>query len=343
MKRNWIAILFSITIIAFLLDIAIGSVKIPINEIVKIIFGSKSDNLAWQNIIQQIRIPKACTAVLAGSALSVAGLLMQTLFRNPMAGPDVLGLTSGASLGVALVMLASGSVGSITLIKQLGPLGSWMTVIAASLGSSLILLIVLGISLKIKNNVTLLIIGIMIGTLTISVVSLLLFFSSPDQVQEYLTWTFGSIGGVTGTHLFTLLVFVLIGLFLSLLSTKSLNMLLLGENYARAMGLSVIKSRILIIAATSLLAGSITAFCGPISFIGLAVPHLCKAMLNTSDHLPLAISSCLVGSIIMLICDIIVHSAVDQAVLPINVVTAFVGAPVVIWVIIRNKNAKPSF
>ena len=337
-KRIWMSVLFLVALSVFFLDIALGPVKIPLEKVIHVILGMETDNYIHANIIENIRIPKAITAILCGCALSVAGLLMQTLFRNPMAGPDVLGITSGASLGVAMLMLASG-VG-INMIKQVSWFHSWMIVMAASFGSAMVLLIVLGISIKIRNNATLLIIGIMIGTLTISVVSLLLFFSSPEQVQDYLAWTFGSIGGVTKKHLYILSLFVSIGLFLALLASKSLNMLLLGENYAQAMGLSLTKSRIIIIAATSLLAGSITAFCGPIAFIGLAVPHLCRALFNTSDHALLIAASCLTGSTIMLICDIIVHSAVSQTVLPINVVTAFVGAPVVIWVILTKGNIK---
>lgn len=337
-RRAWIALLFITTLFVFILDIALGPVNIPFKKVIDIVFGLENGSFTQMNIIENIRIPKAITAVLCGCALSVAGLLMQTLFRNPMAGPDVLGITSGASLGVATLMLASGA--GITMIKQVTWFNSWLIVTAASAGSATVLLIVLSISIKVRNNTTLLVIGIMIGTLTISVVSLLLFFSSPEQVQDYLTWTFGSIGGVTKTHLYTLASFVGTGLFLAFLSCKPLNMLLLGDNYAQAMGLSLIKSRIIIITATSLLAGSITAFCGPIAFIGLAVPHLCRALLNTSDHAILIVASCMTGSILMLTCDMIVHAAVDQTILPMNVITAFVGAPVVIWVILTKSTIK---
>ena len=235
----WIMGLITVTLVFFLLDIAMGPVKIPLKDILKIILGEGVDSVAWTNIVEQIRLPKACTAVLVGCALSVGGLLMQTLFRNPLAGPEVLGLTSGASLGVSLVMLASGSVATIQAVKQIDFLGGWILVLAASTGSAITLLIVLSISLRVRDNVSLLIIGMMIGTLTISLVSLMLYFSSPEQIQDYLMWTFGSIGGVTGKHLFSLFVVVSVGLLISLLTSKPLNMLLLGENYARTMGLSV--------------------------------------------------------------------------------------------------------
>lgn len=342
-KSIWIVGLVLLTFFFFFADIALGSVSIPLKDIFKIIAGDEVDNIGWMNIIEKIRIPKAKTAILVGCALSVAGLQMQTLFKNPLAGPDVLGLTSGASLGVAIIMLASGSITSLTVIKQMDLLGSWLIVIAASLGSALVLMIILGISLKIKDNVTLLIIGIMLGTLTISFVSILLYFSSPDQIQDYIMWTFGSIGGVTENQLQPLSLIVLIGLFLSIIAAKSLDILLLGENYARTMGLSVNRSRVLIIASTSLLAGSITAFCGPIGFIGLAVPHLTRALMKTSSHSYLIIASCLIGSIIMLLCDVISQLPGSHTTLPINVVTSFIGAPVVIWVIIKKRNNKTSF
>ncbi len=336
-------LLLTVAIIFFLMDIALGPVPIPFKEIIKIIFGHGSDSISWNNIIEKIRIPKAETAVLAGLGLSVSGLLMQTLFRNPLSGPEVLGVTSGASLGVSLVMLASGGILSAATINQLDLAGGWILVTAASLGSALILLIILAIANKIKDNVTLLIIGIMVGTLTISLVGLLLYFSSPEQTRDYLMWTFGSIGGVTGSHLSILAGAVLLGLILSLTASKSLNMLLLGENYARTMGLEINKARVLIILATSFLAGSITAFCGPIGFVGLAVPHLCRAIFNTSDHLKLIIASSLMGPILMLVCDILGQLPGSQTLLPINFVTSFLGAPVVIWVIVSKRQAKRSF
>lgn len=325
------------------MDIAIGPVRIPLKEVLKVLLGMDVDSVAAVNIIEKIRVPKAITALLAGCALSVGGLLMQTLFRNPLAGPDVLGITSGASLGVSLVMLASGTIPTVQAVKQTGFLGGWIIVAAASLGSALVLLLVLAISIKVKDNASLMIIGIMMGTLTISMVSLLLYISSPEQIQEYLMWTFGSIAGVTGKHLLTLSVVVGAGVLLALAASKRLNMLLIGENYARSLGLSITGSRLLIIAATCLLSGGITAFCGPIGFVGLAVPHLCRGLLNTSDHLRLTLASCVMGCIVILCCDILSQLPGSRTHMPLNVMTAIIGAPVVIWVIARARHRKNLF
>ena len=327
----------------FLTDIALGTVRIPLGDVARVVFGMDIDSMAMAHIIEKIRIPKAVAGLLAGCALSVSGLLMQTTFRNPLAGPDVLGITSGASLGVSLVMLVSGTLPSMQAVKQAGILEGWLIVAVASLGSALISALVLAISLKVKDNASLMIIGIMIGTLTISIVSLLLYLSSPEQIQDYLMWTFGSIGGVTGRHLYTFAAVVGLGVMLALAASKSLNILLIGENYAHSLGLSVIRSRLLILAATSLLSGTVTAFCGPIGFVGLAVPHLCRALLRTSDHLRLILAACLMGCIVVLACDIVSQLPGSQTLMPLNVMTALVGAPVVIWVIARRGHRKGFF
>jgi cobalamin transport system permease protein len=339
----WFSALLLAAAALFILDVAIGPVHIPLKDILRVVFGMEIDSAATANIIGRIRIPKAITGILVGSALAASGLLMQTLFRNPLAGPDVLGITSGASLGVSLVMLASGAIPSVQSVKQTGVLGGWLIVAAATMGSAAVLLVVLAISFKVKDNASLMIIGIMMGTLTLSMVSLMLYVSSPEQIQDYLMWTFGNINGVTGKHLATLSIAVGIGIMLALAASKPLNMLLIGENYARSLGLSVLRSRMLIITATCLLSGSITAFCGPIGFIGLAVPHLCRALLHTSDHLRLTLGSCLMGSIVILACDIISQLPASRSLMPLNVMTAIVGAPVVIWVIARAKHRKSLF
>ena len=268
---------------------------------------------------------------------------MQTLFRNPLAGPSVLGITAGASLGVAIVMLASGAATNAFAIKQLGISGSWLIVLASTMGSALVLLIILGISMRIKDNIVLLIVGIMVGNVTISLISVWQYFSSPEEIQDYLIWTFGSLGGVIEDQLLLLSIVVISGLFLSMIASKSLNVMLLGENYARSMGLSTSYLRVTVILATSLLAGSVTGFCGPIGFIGIAVPHLTRSLLNTSDHRFLIPSSALMGALLMLICDIIAQLPGSQTTLPINAVTALVGSPIVIWVIMKNRNLKASF
>jgi len=342
-KFSLMASLALAVVVFFVLDLALGSVKIPLSDVVSILFNSQHDNIAWQKIIEFIRLPKGFTAILAGAALSVGGLQMQTLFRNPLAGPSVLGITAGASLGVAIVMLASGAATNAFAIKQLGISGSWLIVLASTLGSAIVLLVILGISMRIKDNIVLLIVGIMVGNVTISLISVWQYFSSPEEIQDYLIWTFGSLGGVIDDQLLLLSIVVIAGLFVSMIASKSLNVMLLGENYARSMGLSTSYLRITVILATSLLAGSVTGFCGPIGFIGIAVPHLTRSLLNTSDHRFLIPSSALMGALLMLVCDIIAQMPGSQTTLPINAVTALVGSPIVIWVIMKNRNLKASF
>lgn len=330
-------------LLLFLIDIVLGSVTIPTLEVLGILVGKGSDNQIWVSIIEKIRLPKALTAVLAGSALAVSGLQMQTLFRNPLAGPSALGLTAGASLGVAVIMLSTGSITTVFMIRQLDWMGSWLIILSAIIGSTMVLLILLSISAKIADNVVLLIIGMMLGNVTIAIVSIWQYFSQPEQIQDYLLWTFGSLGGVTQQHLSVLSIVIVIGLILAFASSKALNVMLLGQNYARSMGLPVRKARLLIILSTSILAGSITAFCGPIGFVGMAVPHLTRSLLNTADHRVLIPGCCLMGAALMLVCDIVAQMPGSQTVLPINAITALIGAPVVIWVIMRRRNLQSSF
>jgi iron complex transport system permease protein len=325
---------------AFLADVATGSVQIPFKEICRSLLSLHSDNQTWQYIIEKIRIPKAFTAVLAGCGLSVSGLQMQTLFRNPLADPAVLGITSGASLGVAMVMFAGGSITTLYTIKELGLSGSWLIIGAACLGAAGVMLLVLALSSRIRDNVVMLIVGMMIGTITLSVISIWQYFSAPELIKDYLLWTFGSLGGVSGSQLYILGGAVAAGLIISLLSSKLLDALLLGENYARSMGLAPQRARIIIICSTSLLAGSITAFCGPIGFIGIAVPHIARPLFKTSDHRILIPACCLTGTLLMLLCDMIAQLPGSQTVLPINIITALVGSPVVIWIILRRNNIR---
>jgi iron complex transport system permease protein len=332
--------LFLLLLVVFLLDVAIGSVHIPLKEVFKTLFSLRSQNNTWRYIVANIRIPKAFTAILAGCGLSVSGLQMQTLFRNPLAGPDVLGITAGASLGVAVIMLAGGSIATLYTIKELGLSGSWLIIVAACLGAAGIMLLVMTIAGSIRDNVMMLIIGVMIGTITLSIISIWQYFSSPELIKDYLLWTFGSLGGVSGDQLWLLSVAVVIGLIVSFLSSKLLDALLLGENYARSMGLTVKRARIIIICSTSLLTGSITAFCGPVGFIGIAVPHIARSLFNTSNHRILIPGCCLIGTLLMLLCDMIAQLPGSQTVLPINIVTALIGAPVVIWVILHRNNRR---
>lgn len=339
-RSTLIWLLFLVLCCLFVLDISIGPVSIPIREVVKIVFNQLCANKAWVFIVQRIRIPKAITAVVVGCGLSVCGLQMQTLFRNPLADPSVLGISSGASLGVALIMFYGGSVTSLFTIQELGISGSWMLILAASLGAALVMGMVLVISARLKDNLVVLILGVMIATLVNSVISIWQYFSAPEQIKEFLLWTFGSLGGVTDSHLMALTLVVSTGLVISFTSSKLLNTLVLGENYARSMGLTIQRARLVIILSTSILAGSITAFCGPISFIGLAIPPMARSLFNSADHRLLIPACCLIGASVMLACDSISQLTGNQTALPINIITALVGSPVVIWVLIRRNNLR---
>jgi iron complex transport system permease protein len=341
-RSAWLLALAGLVLLGFVLDIALGPVRIPVVAVVKILLGQAVDNPAWTFIVREIRLPKALTALAVGSGLAVSGLQMQTLFRNPLAGPSVLGLTAGAGLGVAAVMLAGGSVANSFAIRALGLGGSWSLVLAATAGAALVMTLVLALSARVRDNVVLLIVGLMIASVTGAIVSLWQYFSAPEQIQEYLLWTFGSLGGVVGTHLAVLATVVGVGLVLAFASAKPLNALLLGENYARSMGLVVGRSRTLIIASTSLLAGAITAFCGPIGFVGIAVPHLTRALLRTADHRLLLPGSCLAGAALTLACDCVTQLPGSQTSLPLSVVTSLLGAPVVLWVVLRRQNIRSS-
>jgi iron complex transport system permease protein len=330
--------LLLLLLLAFLLDISLGPVKIPLKEVFHILFSFSSDNTTWQFIVAKIRLPKACTAVLAGCGLSVSGLQMQTLFRNPLADPSVLGITAGAGLGVAMVMLTGGSMATLYAIRELGLSGSWLITLAACLGAGAVMLLVLLLSGKLRDNVMMLIIGIMIGSITISIVSIWQYFSAPEQVKDYLLWTFGSLGGVTGSQLAILASVMAVGLIMAGLSSKMLDALLLGENYARSMGLNPRRARLVIICSSSLLAGSITAFCGPIGFVGIAVPHITRQLFRSSSHRVLIPACCLTGAVLLLLCDVLSQLPGNQSILPINIITALTGAPVVITLLLRQKN-----
>ncbi|MEH2117888.1 iron ABC transporter permease [Nostoc sp.] len=329
-------------IFAFLLDLALGSVDIPINEVVKSLLGQEPEKATWANIILKFRLPKALTATLAGAALGVSGLQMQTLFKNPLAGPFVLGISSGASLGVALVVLTASATGTPTLLANLGYLGDFGLVIAASLGAASVLGMMLVVSRRVQDTMTLLILGLLFGYATSAIVSILLQFSSKEQIQSYIMWTFGSFAGVTWKQLVVLIPVIFLSLLGAVLQSKSLNALLLGESYARSLGLTVQKTRFYIITSASILAGGITAFCGPIAFLGVAIPHLCRSLFNTSDHRILIPSVIIMGAILALIADLFSQVWVSQMVLPLNAVTALIGTPVVTWVILR-RNSQKSF
>ena len=318
----------------FLINISLGSVSIPIKEVFNSLIGQIASKETWEYIIINYRLPKAIAAILVGMGLSISGLLMQTLFRNPLAGPYVLGLSSGASLGVAMVIL--GATFLPTFLATI-LLSSYGIILASSLGSFLVLLAVLAVSHRLRDTMAILIVGLMFGSLTSAIVGTLTYFSTAEQLQKFTFWSLGNLGNLSWTSISILSICVAIGLLLSLFSIKPLNSLLLGENYAKSLGLNYKKSRLIIIFATSILAGSITAFAGPIAFIGLAVPHIAKLVFQTSNHTILFWSTMLFGAIIMLICDSISQMPGSDLTLPINAVTSIFGAPIVIWLLIRKR------
>ncbi|MFH7018211.1 iron chelate uptake ABC transporter family permease subunit [Flavobacterium sp. FlaQc-47] len=338
-KRN--IILFSILGLAllfmFFLDVSLGSVTIPFREVYTSLTGGQASKSTWEYIIINYRLPKAITAFLVGVGLSISGLLMQTLFRNPLAGPDVLGLSSGSILAVAIVILGAGLLPSFLNSILLSPYG---LVLASTLGSVSVLLLVLLVAQRLRNTMAILIVGLMFGSFTSAIVGVLTYFSSAEQLQKFTFWSLGSLGNLSWTSIVVLAVCVGIGLLLSAGSIKPLNALLLGENYAKSMGLNYKKARLTIIFATSILAGSITAFAGPIAFIGLAVPHIAKLTFQTSNHAVLYWSTFFYGGIIMLFCDIASQLPGLDTTLPINAITSIIGAPVVVWLLMRKRNFK---
>ena len=325
-------------IIVFLLDLFLGSVNIKPHDIIKALFGNADD--VSQKILMQFRLPKATTALLAGIALSVSGLQMQTLFRNPMAGPYVLGLSSGASLGVAFIIMGFSSSMSPDAIRGIG---NWAIVASSWVGAGSVMILIMIISSRVKNIMTVLILGIMISSAIASVVSILQYFSNETMLKTYIVWTMGSLGNLTAAQLRVMMISVITGILISLFSVKMLNAQLLGEEYARSIGLDVKLSRFVIITGTSVLTGTITAFCGPIGFIGIAVPHLARIIFRSADHKILIPATISTGAIVMLISDIISQMPGSDSVLPVNSVTALIGIPVVVWVILRDQKYRDIF
>ena len=336
-----------VALAVFLLSLAVGSVRIPIDEIVAVLLGGDASKPAWATIVLKFRLPKALTAMLAGAALSVSGLQMQTLFRNPLAGPFVLGISSGASLGVALTVLLAGVAvglgGSTTLLAGISLAGDTSLALSAIIGSGLVLLLVMTVARKVQSGMTLLILGLMFGYTTSALVSVLIYFSVVERIQAYISWTFGSFGGVTWRQLQVMAPAILLGLAGGHLLMKPLNALLLGETYALSLGLNVRRVRLGIIGSSAVLAGVVTAFCGPIGFLGIAVPHLCRSLLHTSDHRLLLPAVSFMGATLALGADIVAGLPGSQLTLPLNAVTALLGAPVVIWVILRQRNLREAF
>ncbi len=331
-------ILFLSLLVFFISDIFFGSVKISYSDVLRVLFGNSPG--ADGTIIFDFRIPKAITALTVGIALSLSGLLMQTVFRNPMAGPDVLGITSGASLGVAVVILGFHSGLSVDSLRGLG---NWILIVASWIGAGAVMILIMSISARVRDIMTILIIGIMLSSGILAIVTIMQYFSAESMLKAYVIWTMGSLGNLTSSQLHVLIICVSTGILISLLSAKMLNALSLGENYASSIGLNVKISRVVIFASTSILAGSVTAFCGPIGFIGIAVPHITRILFRTSDHKILIPGTILTGASVMLVSDIISQLPGSETILPVNSVTSLIGIPVVIWVIFRNRKFSGTF
>ncbi len=339
MTRSRTTILFVLlavaTILLFVLDLVVGSVHLSLKDVWEGLWsGGSSEASSSAVIVRNFRLPKAVMALLAGAALSTVGLQMQTLFRNPLAGPYVLGVSSGASLGVAIMLLGLPLLGISTtnpLVQNVGVAG------AAWIGSALIMVVVMGVTARIKNIMTVLILGMMFGSAASALVEIMQYLSPEGTLKSYVVWTMGSLGGVTLAQLGIVVPVVIVGLVMSVLLIKPLNILLLGENYARTMGLNIKLTRLMVTLTTVLLAGTVTAYCGPIGFVGLAVPHVARMLFREADHRVLVPATMLCGTTIMLLCDIASSVPASDVTLPINTVSALVGIPIVVVVIMRNR------
>jgi len=315
----------------FLLDLRMGSLSITLREILGFLTGRDSLSEQQELILTRFRLPRVATALMAGAALPVCGLQMQTLFRNPLAGPYVLGISSGASFGAALVVLGAGATGIVA---------TWSLAIAAWIGAGSVMLLLLFVSLRIKDVMTILILGIMFSSGLAAIISIMQYFSQAAALKSFVIWSMGSLGNVTGSQLSIMAWAILPLLLLSLASSKVLNGLMLGEEYALTMGIRIQRTRLIIFTTTSILAGTITAFCGPIGFIGIAVPHMARFLLNRSDHRILLPASMLTGMVVMLFSDIVSRFPGTEQILPINAVTSLIGIPVVIWLVIMNRKSQ---
>lgn len=331
-------------VLLFFMDLALGSVELPFSTLWEALIRSddgEAGSAHW--IVREIRFPRSLCVIVAGIGLSLSGLQMQTLFRNPLAGPSVLGINSGATLGVALLILAGGPVKEFFMVQDLNPWGNWSLVIASMLGSGLILFVILLFSHRLKDPVTLLVLGVMIGQLSFSLVSIWQYFSDPGRIKDFLIWSFGDPGGVTNAQLPYLSLAIGAGALITFLLQKDLDRYLLGETYARSMGSNIRRTRIGIILSTSLMTGAITAFCGPIGFIGIAIPHMTRALLGSSRH-GLTVPGCLlIGPVVLLLCDIIAQLPGHSTNLPISAVTSLIGAPLVIGLILQRKELGRNF
>ena len=334
MRRILPYLLALFTVVLFITNLLYGSVHIPMGEVINILFGGEPEKASWGYIILESRLPQALTALLSGAALAAAGLMLQTAFNNPLAGPDVLGINAGAGLGAAIVLLLFGGLvpaGNLFLGGSLALVG------AAFIGALLVTLIIIFFAARLRSHAMLLIIGMMIGYIVSSAVSLLNFFSTAEGVQSYMMWGMGNFGGVSRNSipLFSTLILIGIGIAISLI--KPLNALLLGERYAENLGVNIRNTRLLLLLATGLLVAVTTAYCGPISFIGLAVPHMARLLLGTGNHRSLMPTTILCGSLIALLCNLISTLPGDNGLLPLNSITPIIGAPIIIYVIVSRR------
>lgn len=335
--RRFTILMTLLIVILFAINLVVGAVDIPVKEVVNILMGGKSDRPSWEYIVLQSRLPQGITAMLCGASLAVSGLMLQTAFRNPLADPGIFGINSGASLGVALVMLLMGgsiSAGAFSLT------GFVATLAAAFVGAMLVMALILMFATMVRNNVMLLIIGIMIGYIATSAISLLNFFATEEGVQSYMVWGLGNFGGVSMEQMPAFVIICLGGLVAALLLIKPLNALLLGERYAENLGINTQRVRNWLLVVTGLLTAITTAFCGPVAFIGLAVPHIARMLLGTENHRSLMPATILTGAAIALICNIICVLPGDRGIIPLNAVTPVIGAPVIIYVILKQRKSQ---
>lgn len=335
-KNSGKLLLVAVLILVLLvLNLLLGSVKIPAADVIGVLFGDRSNEI-FSNIILKSRLPQALVAIVAGAGLAVSGLQMQTVFRNPLAGPSVLGISNGASLGVAIVVLMSSSLAGVSL-SRMGYVGDAAISIAAIIGSLAVMALIVWVARKVKGNVTLLIIGVMVGYLVTAIVGVLKFFSAEEDIKAYVVWGLGSFARVSGDQMLLFVGMMLVLLPLSFLLVKTLNLMLLGDDYARNLGLNVSRARTLVILNSGVLVAIVTAYCGPIMFIGLAVPHLCRAIFRTSDHRVLVPGTILAGAALALLCSLVARMPGFEGALPVNSVTALIGAPVIASVIFRRR------
>lgn len=320
----------------FFLNLVLGTISIPVKEIWSALLGFETDSEVSRNIVLKTRLPQAMTALVAGAGLSISGLQMQTVFRNPLAGPSELGISSGASLGVALIVLLSGSLGGVALSK-IGFFGEVAISVAAIIGSFMVMLIIIAVAQRVRGNVILLIIGVMIGYIANAIIGVLKFFSNEEDVRAYVIWGLGSFSKVSGNQVYSFVLIMIVLIPLSFLLIKTLNLLLLGEGYARNLGLNIHKARKAVIICSCIITAIVTAYCGPIVFLGLAVPHLCRTIFRTSDHRILMPAVTLTGASLALLCNLIARLPGIEGALPINSVTALIGAPIVISVLFGNR------